>query len=62
VDSKKVKQSLLYRAFALFAHWDYAKAVEPLELFVKEKDISDYDRLVGKLNLGSAHNCRYAFY
>lgn len=55
VDSKKVKQSLLYRAFALFAHWDYAKAVEPLELFVKEKDISDYDRLVGKLNLGSAY-------
>jgi tetratricopeptide (TPR) repeat protein len=64
VKSKDVPQGLLYRAFALFARWDYARAIEPLELFINEKEISDYDKLVGKLNLGTAYlsqgNCQQA--
>ena len=54
VDAQANPEVLLYQAFALFAQWNYKAAIDPLVQYINRKDISDYDRLVGKANLASA--------
>ncbi len=54
VNSQKVPQALLYQAFALFAQWNYRLAIPAIKQYIETPTLSDYERLVGKLNLGAA--------
>jgi hypothetical protein len=45
----------LFLAFTYFSEWDYAKAREILESYVSSPGISDYNLLLGKLNLAQAY-------
>ena len=47
-------QALLFQAFALFTRWDYASAIPLLERYVARPDLSDYPRLIGKVNLAAS--------
>lgn len=45
----------LYLAFICFSEWDYAKAAALLEEYLQSRDLSEYDRLVGQINLAQAY-------
>jgi hypothetical protein len=47
----KSPQSLLFRAFSHFAEWDYGAALPLLEAYVEAPGLSDYQRLIGEVNL-----------
>lgn len=47
-------QVLLFRAFALFAQWNYRDAIEPLTRYLDAPELAPYQRLVGKVNLAAA--------
>jgi len=44
----------LYRAQAEMANWDYRKAIPLLRAYLRSKTLSEYQVLVGKVNLASA--------
>lgn len=48
-----VPQALLFQAFALFSQWDYGAAIELLNRYLQQP-ITDYQRLVGRVNLAAA--------
>jgi len=54
VDPVSVPASLLYRAFAYFGTWDYEAALPLLERYVQSPAISEYECLVGKVNLAAS--------
>lgn len=54
VDPIRAPVSLLYRAFALFGAWDYESSLPLLEQYVRSPGISEYECLVGKVNLAAA--------
>ncbi|MBI4403813.1 MAG: hypothetical protein HY537_06620 [Deltaproteobacteria bacterium] len=54
VDSTRVPDALLFEAFALFAQWNYEQSIPILERYVSCKDLNDYARTVGKVNLLAA--------
>ena len=45
---------LLYRSFAHFAEWDHRKAIPHLRQYIQHVQLSDYQRLVGRVNLALA--------
>lgn len=51
VNYKKEPQVLLYKAFAYFAQWKYEEAIPSLNRFIHSDNITDYQRVVGKVNL-----------
>lgn len=53
-DSSQTPAALLYHAFALFGSWDYAAAIPLLESYVQSSSLSEYERLVGRVNLAAA--------
>jgi tetratricopeptide (TPR) repeat protein len=53
VDTNAAPEARLYRAFCLFRTWDYAAAVPELEAYLKS-GVSDYQALVGKVNLAAS--------
>lgn len=44
----------LFASFALFGMWEYEKALPKLRRYVAQKGISDYQRLIGRVNLVAA--------
>lgn len=54
-------ESLLYRAFAHFAEWEYGEAVPLLQQYVSVASLTEYARAIGKVNLLAAlsHERRY---
>jgi len=54
LDSKEFPQVLLYQAHALFTQWEYEKSI-PILLSYLKKDLTDYQRTVGEINLASAY-------
>lgn len=53
VDSQKVPESLLYRAFCNFSAWEFRDAIPHLEKYI-QAPIAPYASLVGKVNLAYA--------
>ncbi|MGE4131990.1 MAG: hypothetical protein AB7F86_10160 [Bdellovibrionales bacterium] len=53
IDTNAVPEALLFKAFCSFKRWDYAGAVPHLEKYVRS-DISNYSRMVGRVNLAAA--------
>lgn len=51
---EKCASALLYRAFALVAEWEYEASIPILERYVSRSELSDYQRLIGKVNLAAA--------
>ena len=49
-----IPQSLLFLAFAHFSRWEYAEALPHLQKYVSSPLLTDYQRLVGKVNLLAA--------
>jgi len=47
-------EASLFTSFALFAQWEYAKAIPVLSHYVQAVSLGDYPRLVGKVNLAAA--------
>lgn len=56
IDAEKSPQVLLYQTFAHASQWDYAATVPLLEKYVSHPFLTDYQRLVGKVNLAAALN------
>lgn len=54
IDPQVTPLSLLYRAFAKMSQWDYPSALPLLKSFIQVPSISDYHRLVGKVNHAAA--------
>ena len=48
-------KGLLYHAIALFTQWDYAAATPLLYKYLQTPRLSDYEILVGKVNLAAAY-------
>ena len=55
LDSEETPEILLYRAFCLFGQWKYKESIQPLELYIdRMRDVDDYQKLVGQVNLCAA--------
>ncbi len=54
IDNKKYPDSSLYSAITLFTQWRYREAIAHLENYLANSSLSDYDRLVGHINMGAA--------
>lgn len=54
LDTTKTPEVLLFKMDALFTEWNYEKAIPILRQYIKSELISDYQRLVGRLNLAAA--------
>ena len=54
VNADGVPESLLYQAFAHFSQWDYAAPIPLLRKYLQSSLITDYQRLIGKVNLLAA--------
>ncbi len=55
LDSLLHPEVLLERSFNHFAQWNYSSAVPLLEAYIQSKDIGDYARTIGAVNLCSAY-------
>jgi tetratricopeptide (TPR) repeat protein len=55
IDARKEPLALLYTALSYFPEWDYEKSLELLESFLKIKEIDEYHRLIGEVNLTAAY-------
>lgn len=51
---KAPTEAALFTAFALFAQWEYARAIPVLSEYVRAGGLTDYQRLVGNVNLAAA--------
>ncbi len=51
VASETNPEVLLHGAFARFGTWDYQRAIPLLRKYIRSKKISNYQRLVGRVNL-----------
>jgi hypothetical protein len=54
LDVKAAPEVLLFQAITLFAKWDYFEAIPLLEKYIGSSGLSEYQKLVGQLNLASA--------
>ncbi len=54
LDPRDAPEKLLFEAFVHFSYWDYEAAIAPLRHYVSLSGLTDYNRLVGNLNLCSA--------
>jgi hypothetical protein len=55
IDPAQVAEASLFLAFCHFSRWEYAEALPQLERYLQAPGISDYARVVGRINLASAH-------
>lgn len=53
LDPRKNLEILLFRSFAHFGEWTYAKAIPLLETYIAKHPV-EYQKLVGKVNLAAA--------
>jgi tetratricopeptide (TPR) repeat protein len=58
---RALPDALLTKAFIDFAKWDYQNAIPTLLTYINSRKISDYQKLVGKINLLAAYICVGAF-
>lgn len=54
IDPVRYPKAQLFRAFAHFSRWEYCDSVPLLEAYVREPSLTEYEVLVGELNLLSA--------
>jgi len=54
VDEAVAPQSLLYRAFYCFSQWRYGEAIPFLKRYLDSSSLSEYQLLVGRVNLAAA--------
>lgn len=54
IDAKAFPRAAFERAMALVSVWDYSGSIPFLEAFIRHRETSAYDRLVGKTNLAAA--------
>jgi hypothetical protein len=54
IDPTAVPTALLYESFALVTQWRYTETIPLLERYLASKGLSDYQRLVGQVNLAAA--------
>jgi len=54
INADKNPNANLFTAFALFAQWEYEAAVPHLKNYVAHSKITDYQRLIGRVNLVAA--------
>lgn len=54
LDADANPEILLHQAFAYFAEWKYTSAIPVLRRYVKAKQLPEYRRCVGQLNLAAA--------
>jgi tetratricopeptide (TPR) repeat protein len=52
IDSEKVPEVFLYKAFCLFATWDYESAIDELEAYLRVER-REYQLIVGQVNLAA---------
>lgn len=55
LNSEKNPEVLLFQMDALFSEWNYAQAIPLIEKYLTSVGISDYQKLVGRLNLAAAY-------
>lgn len=48
-------EALLYRSFCHFSRWEYSKAVPLLERYVMNPVLSEYQKVIGRVNLASSY-------
>lgn len=54
ISAAEYPEKLLYETFAYFAQWNYTAALPCLRQYVKVPSLSEYQRLVGLVNLAAA--------
>ncbi len=54
-DFPKAPEANFYYAITLFSKWDYSEATKYLKKYLQAKELSVYERLVGKVNLIQSH-------
>lgn len=54
LDSELLPTTYLHKSFCLFAQWNYSESLPFLQKYIEHPNISDYERIVGKVNLASA--------
>ncbi len=54
VDEKLVPDTLLYQSFALVAKWEYLETIPLLTRYISLPGVTDYHRLIGRVNLAAA--------
>lgn len=54
LDHRKVPKALLYQAIGHFHRWENSMAAPLLREYVVASEISDYERVIGRLNLAAA--------
>lgn len=55
LDWKKNPEILMFQVDAYFSEWNYKDAIPLLKKYIRSLNISDYQRLVGRLNLAAAY-------
>lgn len=52
---RPITEKPLYKAFAFFGQWDYAKAIPNLLAYIEAPEISEYQRAVARTNLAGCY-------
>lgn len=55
IDSNRIPESLLYQAFAMVSEWNYGPTIPLLLKYAASSKITEYQRIVGKVNLAAAY-------
>jgi predicted metal-dependent hydrolase len=55
IDGAQTPQAIFYRVVGLVAQWDYERSVPLLESYLASPSLSEYQRLVGLVNLAAAY-------
>lgn len=55
LDSSQCAEVLLYKSYIPILRWDYRQAIPYLKKYIGSPQISEYQKLVGKVNLASAY-------
>jgi hypothetical protein len=54
INPDEAPQALLFQAFGCFRRWDYLSAAPLLERYLQSRELTDYERMIGEVNLVSA--------
>lgn len=54
LDDQKNPEIIMYKVDAFFSEWNYKQAIPLLKRYLKHESITDYQKLVGRLNLAAA--------
>lgn len=55
LDSTENPEIWLHRSFALFSQWNYAGAIPLLKKYIRAPKLTDYQRLIGQVNLAASY-------